>query len=71
VEVVVAVVAGEGVFDSVEGEAAFADAVAVAADDRAEVGVLLEVAVQGVEAEDDSSILPARSGTIQETTMPP
>ena len=51
VEMVRAVVRGELVGLSVEGEARLADAVAVAADDGAEVRVFLEIAVEGVEAQ--------------------
>ena len=48
---VLAIVDGELVLDAVEREASFGDAIAVTADQRAEVRMWFEVAVEIVEAE--------------------
>ena len=70
-EAVGAVVPGELAGDAVEGEAAVGDAVAAAADERAEIGRCLEIALQVVVAEHDVARRPRRSGTSHEVTMPP
>ena len=52
-QVVVAVVAGERVLDTVEREAATGDTVGVASANGAKVRMLLEVTINAVEAEHD------------------
>ena len=63
---VLAVVDGEFVFDAVERETSFGDAIAVAADDRAEVGIVLfQIALEIVETEHDVVKLAIAIGDIE------
>ena len=64
-QVVRAVVGGELVGAAIEREAALGDAVAHAPDNRAEVGLLGQVAVDAVEPEHDIAQLPVAVGGVE------
>src|SRR5262249_705205 len=64
-KVVLAVVYGQFVFDTVERESPFGDAVGVAARERPEEGVAFQVFVQTVEAEHDVVHLAGAVGSLE------
>src|SRR2546430_991588 len=58
VQVIFAVVDGQHVLMTVEGEAAFRDAIPITADDRAEVRIAFQIRIEVIEAENNIVTLP-------------